>query len=268
MMLDAIKLPDDNPARTAVVERVRDWHDDTTELLGPRPRAEAGDREKLWWKGDAITHREQASPLKGPTRVMFLNLRRMKSGVEGGLLRDGIWDFAIEQDLDWVGLSDHWLVVPATGHGKWDRSGVGCPHKQLYKSSGVQAAAAKGYDGVGWGGDSMLWTIGQGLPGSNGPVGGTLMATRTGWNRADKELVDRRGWGRYSGRVIVGVAGRAVLLLQVQGPCEGLGEGTQWQQQLSGMAAMKAKGEEAECDPGAQFLVDLYADLQPHLLKG
>ena len=226
LMLSSILLPDSSAARARVVAQVVGWQADTDELLAPKPRVQSGDREELWWKGDPIGHREQVAPLAGSTRVMFLNLRRMKRGIEGGLLRGGIWDFAAENDLDWVGLSDHWLVVPPGGHGKWDRSGLGCPHRQLYKASGVQAAVAKGYDGMGWGGDNMLWTIGQGLPGSDDPVGGTLMATRSGWNRADRELVDGRGWGRYSGRKIVGVGGRAVILLQVQGPCKGsLGKG-------------------------------------------
>ncbi len=249
---------------------LNEWHEDTDESLRGKDRIQPDAREALWWKGDAMEHREQAdSSLSKSTRVMFLNLRRMKRGIEGGVLRDGIWDFAVEHDVDWVGLSDHWLVVAPGEQGKLDRSGVGCGHRQLYRSSGVQAASARGYGGTGWGGDSMLWTISQGLNRSDGPVGGTLMATRSGWTRADKELVDPRGWGRFAGRKIVGVGGRAVVILQVQGPCAGsTGAGSQWQQQLAGMAAMKKGGERVEPDPSAQFLTDLYSALEPHLMKG
>ena len=115
---------------------------------------------------------------------MFHNIRRFKAGIEGGMLREGIWDFAKEHDIDWIGLNDHWLVVPRRDNGKWDCSGVDCPKSQRYRSSGTQAAEAKGYDTEGWGGEHMQWTIAQGLPGTNGPVGGTLLATRTGWGKS------------------------------------------------------------------------------------
>jgi hypothetical protein len=261
------RAPESSPARLAVESGIVSWDKEEGGLLIGPARNLVDEMEAVWWKGDAIPHREQTeNPLGGPTRIMFLNLRHFKAGLAGGLLRDGIWDFARQQDLDWVGLSDHWLVVPPQSQGKWDRSGVCTSKFQRYRSSGIQAAAAKRGDTGGWGGKDMQWTIAQGISGTAGPVGGTLLAVRSGWSRADQQIIDRRGWGRYAGKKIVGVDGRAVIIIQVQGPCKNSpGPSTQWQQQKSRMKKLKDAGEKMDADPGAQLLADLYGVLESHV---
>jgi hypothetical protein len=122
---------------------------------------------------------------------MFHNIRRFKAGIEGWVLRDDLWDFADDWDIDWVGLADHCLEAPPGAAGKWDRSGVGITREARYRSSGVQAAAARGFKDQGWGGGCMSWAFQQGLHGATGSVGGTLLAARSGWDRADKEVSDR-----------------------------------------------------------------------------
>ena len=115
------------------------------------------------WEGEQLDKRDRVQPLEGHTRLMFLNVRRFKAGVEGWLLRDSIWDFAEEWDVDWVGLSDHWLKAAPGKLGKWDTAGfVGRGGVAKYRVSGVQAGAAKGYRGGGWGGKNMGWTFAQG----------------------------------------------------------------------------------------------------------
>ena len=224
------------------------------------------------WDGDQITARNlaDANPTPGQckhTRIMFFNVRRFKVGIEGWLLRDQLWDFAKLWDLDWVGLSDHWLESPPGKTGKWDRSGVGIHREARYRASGVQAAAAKGYKDEGWGGPSMTWAIDQGLRGSAGAVAGTLLASRSGWDRTGKEVSDRWGWGRFTGREIVGVAGRVVLVLMVQGPSLSTVEGSQWVQQAAQMKVRSCAGEAMEPNPASQLLSDLYTVLMPHVKK-
>ena len=84
-----------------------------------------------------------------------------------------------------------------------------------YRASGVQAAAVKGCNRKGWGGDGMSWAIQPGLPGSDGAVAGTLLASRLGWDRVEKEVLDRWNWGRFTGRTVVGTSGKKVLIITV-----------------------------------------------------
>ena len=144
-----------------------------------------------WWDGDELEPRSRAPAEGDCTRIMFPNIRRFKVGIEGAHYRDTIWDFATEYGVDWVGLTDHWLECSPGKAGRWDRSSVGVSREARYRTSGVQAAAAKGYNGEGWGGDSMTWAIQPGLRGSDGAVAGTLLASRSGSDRADKEVSDR-----------------------------------------------------------------------------
>ena len=244
---------------------VWEWETDTGEALGLRCFT-APTRPVMQWDGDELL----PSPPGGAasTRLMFFNIRRFKSGVEGWLLRDGIWDFASEWDVDWVGLSDHWLEAPPGKAGKWDRTGVGICREARYRASGVQAAAARGYQDKGWGGDGMSWAFQQGLQGSAGAVGGTLLAARSGWDRADKEISDRWKCGRFTGRSIVGEQCKQVIVVMVQGPTPSQEDGSQWMQQAKSMEARRRKGEEVEPNPAAQFLLDLYTALEPHMNKG
>ena len=244
--------------------RVWQWETDTGEALGLRCHA-APTRPMMLWDGDEL------SPLPADTgisRLMFLNIRHFKAGVDGWLLRDGIWDFASEWNIDWVGLSDHWLEAPPGPAGKWDRSGVGVTRETRYRTSGVQAAAARGYRDEGWGGDGMSWAFQQGLRGAAGAVGGTLLAARSGWDRANKEVSDRWNYGRFTGRAIIGEQLRQVIVVMAQGPTPSQEEGSQWMQQTRCMEARKRAGEPTEPNPSAQFLLDLYTVLEPHAIKG
>ena len=161
-----------------------EWECNTNEPLGLSFKVP--DALHARWDGDSIAKRspstaaDTADSTAHSTRIMFHNVRRFKSDIDGWLLRDQIWSFATEWDIDWVGLSDHWLEAPPGKAGKWDRSGVGVHQEARYRTSGVQAAAAKGYGGNGWGGPDMTWAIDQGLRGANGPVAGTLLASRSG----------------------------------------------------------------------------------------
>jgi ribonuclease HI len=249
---------------------VWDWEATLSEHLGLRCYHPVVQNETLW-EGDIITERgreESTSCLSRTVRLMFLNVRHIKSGVEGWMLRDGIWEFAKRWDLDWVGLSDHCLQAPPGPAGKWDRTGAGVHKEHRYRASGVQAAAAKGFKDQGWGGQNMTWAFQQGLPGASGPVGGTLLAARSGWDRADREISDKCGWGRFTGRAVVGAGGRMVVIVQVQGPTPSAEAGSQWVQQAAGMEMRRAAGETMEPSPASQFLLDLYKTLEPHVLKG
>jgi hypothetical protein len=162
------------------------------EQLGLKCYTLADDLEEdALWEGDKITDRaatQADNRMAQHTRLMFLNIRHFKADIEGWILRDDLWDFATRWDMDWVGLSDHCLQAPPGPGGKWDRSGSGVHQNHRYRASGVQAAAAKGYKEEGWGGERMTWAFQQGLDGTSGPVGGTLLASRFFFNTGPVSL--------------------------------------------------------------------------------
>ena len=67
--------------------------------------------------------------------------------------------------------------------------------------------------------------------------------------------------------MIVGVAGKQVVIVMVQGPTQSSTEGSQWVQQQARMADRKNAGESVETNPSAQLLTDLYTVLMPHVQK-
>lgn len=244
------------------------WELDTAQPIGHRCKHANLPYDTAAWQGDTIQQAADGAKEPGTARIMFLNIRHFKGGVEGLIYRDEIWHFASTIGADWVGLNDHCLSVPPGAGGKWDRSGYGVHRLERFRASGVQAAAAKGFRGEGWGGNRMTWAIQQGLLGAHGPVGGTLLASCTGWDRADKEICDRHGYGRFTGRMIVGTEGKAVVLITVQGPSPSESPGSQWMQQQAKLQQRRKLGEHIEPDPTQQLLVDLYTALEPHVNKG
>ena len=228
--------------------------------------------ERALWVGDCIEPRARESEgMAGTVRMSFHNIRRFKAGLEGWMLKDEMWEFHNKYDMDFVCLEDHWLKV--TNGDKFDRTAVNWEGLPRYRCSGVQARSARGFDGEGWGGDGMQWAIGQGMTqqGANrGPVSGTLMAVRSGWHRADQEVHDPRGWGRFVGKKILGGADRRMIVVTVQAPsASGRKEsGTQWYMQQTAMNRLARAGEKTESNPREQLLKDLHRLLLGYLAKG
>ena len=228
--------------------------------------------ERALWVGDCIEPRARESEgMAGTVRMSFHNIRRFKAGLEGWMLKDEMWEFHNKYDMDFVCLEDHWLKV--TNGDKYDRTAVNWEGLPRYRCSGVQARSARGFDGEGWGGDGMQWAIGQGMTqqGANrGPVSGTLMAVRSGWHRADQEVHDPRGWGRFVGKKILGGADRRMIVVTVQAPsASGMKEsGTQWYMQQTAMNRLARAGEKTESNPREQLLKDLHRLLLGYLAKG
>ena len=102
----------------------------------------------------------------------------------------------------------------------------------------------------------MQWSIGEGLPSSNGPGGGTLLAVAQGNDRWDRELKDTRGWGRWTGKTVMGKLGAKLIVVSVYGPVRSDSSGSIWQQQLKAMQGITA--DDRMQDPRQQFLYDLY----------
>ena len=72
-------------------------------------------------------------------------------------------------------------------------------------------------------------------------VGGTAIAVHERWNyRADDVTKDRRGWGRYTLRMIRGAAGRDAIFGAVYGP---QGGSAHWKVQEKEMATLRTAGE-------------------------
>ena len=44
-----------------------------------------------------------------------------------------------------------------------------------------------------------------------------------------QRITDMRGWGRYTGSVLVGTEHRRLVVTTAYFPCEALGEGSAWQ---------------------------------------
>ena len=242
------------------------------QLLVIRDRQIPDVEERALWVGDCIEPRSRASEgTVGTVRLSFHNIRRFKAGLEGWLLKDEMWEFHDKYDMDFVGLEDHWLKV--TNGDKFDRTAANWEGLPRYRCSGIQARSARGFDGVGWGGEGMQWAIGQGMTqrgGTRGPVSGTLMTVRSGWHRADQEVHDPREWGRFVGKKILGGAERRMLVVTVQAPsASGMKESdTQWYMQQMAMNKLTKAGGRMESNPREQLLKDLFKVLLMYLAKG
>ena len=71
-------------------------------------------------------------------------------------------------------------------------------------------------------------------------VGGTAIAVHERWNyRADDVTKYRRGWGRYTLRMIRGAAGKDAIFGVVYGPQSG---SAHWKVQEKEMAALRTAG--------------------------
>ena len=94
-------------------------------------------------------------------------------------------------------------------------------------------------------------------------VGGTVVAVHEDWNyRADDVVRDRRGWVRYTLRLMRGAAGKDAISGTVYGPQSG---SAQWKVQEKEMAALRRIGERGiGDDPRHQFYLDLFQELFDH----
>lgn len=128
------------------------------------------------------------------------------------------------------GLADTGLPV---GPGKQD-------HLSLLHKAGQMGAKARKH----WGGDGMGWSVskaGEGKREGKGILGGgTAIAVHEGWNyRADDVVMDRRGWGRYTLRMVRGAAGKDAIFGTVYGPQSG---SAHWKVQEKEMPALRNAG--------------------------
>ena len=98
-------------------------------------------------------------------------------------------------------------------------------------------------------------------------VGGTAIAVHEGWNhRADDVVRDRRGWGRFTLRMVRGAGGKDVIFGTVYGPQSG---SAHWKVQEKEMAALRNAGVRGiGDDPRHQFYLDLFQELFAHFGRG
>ena len=155
------------------------------------------------------------------------------------------------------GLADTGLPV-----GPWKQD-----HLSLLHKAGQMGSKARAH----WGGGGMGWSVskaGDGRGEDKGMlVGGTAIAVHERWNyRADDVTKDRRGWGRYTLRMIRGAAGKDAIFGVVYGPQSG---SAHWKVQEKEMAALRMAGERGiGDDPRHQFYLDLFQELFAHFGKG
>ena len=238
-----------------VCEAARQWEDDTGETL-------------VWfgtthitvftWGGQILP---QAPETHNIIRLMFLNVRHFKAGPEGTAQAQEIWTWCQDWAVDVAAISDHCLSAGVGAAGKWDLVvGHGLPP---YRGSGHQARETRT-----WGGEGMQWSIGEGLPSSNGPGGGTLhvLAVAQGNGRWDRELEGTRGWGRWTGKTVMGKLGAKLIVVSVYGSVRSDSSGSIWQQQLGAMQGITADGRVQ--DPRQQFLYDLYTMMWKYAQTG
>ena len=205
-------------------EAARQWEDDvdTGEALGWFGSTHT---TVSTWGGQILP---QAPETHNTIRSMFLNASRFKPGPEGTVQAQEIWTWCQDWSVDVAAISDHCLSAGTGAAGKCDLVvGQGL---SSYRGSGHQMREA-----CNWGGDGMQWSIGEGLPSSNGPGGGTLLAVAQGNDRWDRELRDTRGWGRWNGKTVMGKLGAKLLVISVYGPVRSDSSGSISQQQLKAM---------------------------------
>ena len=110
-----------------------------------------------------------------------------------------------------------------------------------------------------WGQRNSTLTHGQGLEGTLRPaVGGTMVATDDAVSRIlGVAIEDPRGWGRFTGRILVGKEGFTTVSMAAYFPCTASKDspGSAWQTQAALMKDIPA--EERLSDPWFQCLADL-----------
>ena len=96
---------------------------------------------------------------------------------------------------------------------------------------------------------------------------GTAIAVHEDWNyRAGDVVRDRRGWGRYTLRLMRGAAGKDAIFGTVYRPQDG---SAHWKVHEKEMAALRNAGERGiGDDPRHQFYLDLFQELFEHFGRG
>jgi hypothetical protein len=110
-----------------------------------------------------------------------------------------------------------------------------------------------------WRNRRAIFTHGQGAPGLLRPaVGGTMVALDDAMSRmTGPSIEDPRGWGRFTGRLLIGKEGTSVIVITAYFPCTSSknSPGSAWQTQLALLPTVPE--EERQRDPWFQALADL-----------
>ena len=217
-----------------VVEVLAKWH----ALSAPD-----GDEDPVMINGWAGSCFDAAPPKEGHVRLSHLNARTFGvTAVKGS--RDAqqfMWKVLARLHVSGACFADTGLVDPTPID----------PMSSLKKSN-IFAQFA-------WGQRNCTLTHGQGSEGVLRPaVGGTLIATDDALSRIlGVEIVDPRGWGRFTGRILVGREGITTVLITTYFPCtsDKSCPGSAWQTQARLMLDIPA--EDRLRDPWFQCLADL-----------
>ena len=211
------------------------------------------------WGGDGF--KDGKAVEKGKIRAWFGNIRRFKvddSNVAHiNEIENRMWKQTNAYGVAVTGLADTGLSV---GSGKQD-------HLCLLHKAGQLGAKARMHRA----GDGMGWSVskaGEGRGEEKGMlVGGTAIAVHEKWNyRADDVVSDKRGWGRYTLRLMRGAAGKDAIFGTVYGPQSG---SDHWKVQEREMSALRNVGERGiGDDPRHQFYLDLFQELFEHFGRG
>ena len=198
---------------------------------------------------------------KGKIRAWFGNIRRFKTDDSNvahiSQIENRMWGRTKAYGVAVAGLADTGLPVGPGNQG----------HLSLLHKAGQMGSKARAH----WGGGGMGWSVskaGDGRGEDKGMlVGGTAIAVHERWSyRADDVTKDRRGWGRYTLRMIRGAAGKHAIFGVVYGPQSG---SAHWKVQEKEMAALRTAGERGiGDDPRHQFYLDLFQELFAHFGKG
>ena len=95
-------------------------------------------------------------------------------------------------------------------------------------------------------------------------MGGCCSLLHEGWMlRNGREVVDSRGWGRWSGVTVIGKGGSTMVLMSVYWPVKGQQEedgGSMWARQQQAMTALGLR-QGNKVDPRLQLIEDLREEL-------
>jgi hypothetical protein len=154
------------------------------------------------WAGSCF---DAAPPKPGHARFSHLNARTFGvTGVKGSRdAQTSMWKVQKRLHVSCACYSDTGLVDPTLTD----------PMSSLKKSHTLAKFA--------WEQRNCTFTHGQGSEGTLRPaVGGTLVATDDALSRIlGVEVTDPRGWGRFTGRILVGKEGTTTVVLTVYFPC-------------------------------------------------
>jgi hypothetical protein len=203
------------------------------------------------WSGSCF---DSAPPQPGHARVSHINARTLGVTAARGSrdAQESMWKVLARLSISCACFSDTGLADPTPLD----------PMSSLKKTRTIAKFS--------WKQRQSVLTHGQGSPGLlKLAVGGTMVATDDQFSRIlGIEIVDPRGWGRYTGRFLTGKEGTSVILITAYFPCTSgkSSPGSAWQTQLALMQALPES--ERLRDPWFQCLADLQRTVWTLLNEG